>query len=474
MFSFRSGFHVRGVAAAVSLVVLASCGGGSGGGGGGVGFVPLLPAAPAPAQPDAPAPAPAPTHTVGGKLSGLAGGRVVLQNNAGDDLAVAADGSFTFTAGVTEGAAYAVTVRTQPLWQFCKVSGGSGTAAAEVSGVTVDCAAAVGLVSTLAGNGVQADVDGTGAAASFMAPVAVAVGADGGLYVADGVARKIRSVSAAGSVTAFAGNGAPLSVDGPAGVASFLAPSGVAIDAGGNLFVTDASSATIRKVTPSAAVSTVAGSSPGGAPVDGNGTGARFTQPQSLVLDAAGNVYISDFFGNTVRKMTPAFDVTTLAGSGALGSVDGPGAAASFNRPAGVAVDAAGNVYVAEMGANAIRKITPAGDVSTLAGTPGVPGFSDGVGAAASFFQPVGIAVDADGTVYVADSGFGLIRRITPAGAVTTIAGKVPGLPGAVDGIGGAASFRTPSGLAVDAAGNLYVTDTNNYKIRKITPVAAP
>jgi sugar lactone lactonase YvrE len=191
-------------------------------------------------------------------------------------------------------------------------------------------------------------------------------------------------------------------------------------------------------------------------------------------VDSAGNVYVADSFNDVIRKITPAGVSSTLAGTaGAFGSANGTGAAAQFNFPVAVAVDASGNVYVADGFNNTIRKVTAAGVVTTLAGTPGVTGSADGTGAAAQFNLPQGVAVDASGNVYVSDGGNSTIRRITAAGVVTTLAG-VAGTPGGLDGTGPTAEFNTPYGIAVDASGNLYVADSLNGTLRKgsLPPVA--
>lgn len=184
--------------------------------------------------------------------------------------------------------------------------------------------------------------------------------------------------------------------------------------------------------------------------------------PKGIAVDASGNLYVADDINHRVRKITPAGTVSTLAGS-ALGSADGAGTAAQFNRPTGVALDASGNVYVADAKNHRIRKITPNGTVSTLAGS--TEGFAEGTSTAARFSEPVGLAVDASGNVYVADSDNSRIRKITPDGTVSTLAG---GSAGFADGTATTARFRSPSGVAVDAAGIVYVADRQNHSIRKI------
>jgi sugar lactone lactonase YvrE len=187
-------------------------------------------------------------------------------------------------------------------------------------------------------------------------------------------------------------------------------------------------------------------------------------------VDSAGNLYVADTFNATIRKITASGSVSTLAGTaGSRGDADGTGSAAQFNNPSGVAVDAAGNVYVADTYNQTIRKITPTGMVTTLAGSVGISGGNDGTGIYALFNQPGGLAVDASGNVYVADTGNATIRKITPGGVVITLAG-VPGIAGLGDSAGGIALFNQPHGLAVDGAGNIYVADTGNAAIRKIAP----
>ena len=190
----------------------------------------------------------------------------------------------------------------------------------------------------------------------------------------------------------------------------------MAVDGDGNLYVADTNNSTIRKVTPAGVVTTLAGlneEEPGS--VDGTGTAARFREPSGVAVDGDGNLYVSDTYNHTIRKVTPAGVVTTLAGSaGSSGSDDGTGTAAGFNYLRGLAFDGDGNLYVADAGNNPIRKVTPAGEVTTLAGTAGSSGSINGIGPAARFKYPTGVAVDGDGNLYVIDES--KIRKVTPAG----------------------------------------------------------
>ncbi|MGT2428300.1 NHL repeat-containing protein [Cupriavidus basilensis] len=280
----------------------------------------------------------------------------------------------------------------------------------------------------------------------------------------------IRKISPAGVVTTLAGSGATGSADGTGSAASFNTPVGVAVDGNGNVYVAETVGNVVRKISPAGVVTTLAGSSASGY-ADGTGAAASFNIPAGLAVDANGNLYVADSRNHTIRKISPAGVVTTLAGSTTSGSADGTGSAASFKNPGAVALDAAGNVYVADMGNHMIRKITPAGAVTTLAGST-ASGYVDGTGSAASFNGPYGIAVDAIGHVYVADTFNNAIRRISPAGVVITLAGSLTS--GQADGTGSAASFKNPTGVAVDAGGSVYVSDANNNLIRKITPTRAP
>lgn len=331
-----------------------------------------------------------------------------------------------------------------------------------------------GTVSTIAGAAFTVgSADGNGSAARFYYPSSIA--ASGGvLYVADFANHTIRAIDGAGVVTTIAGTaGSAGGVDGTGAAARFNAPIAAAAAPGGVLLVADYYGHTLRRVAPSRQVSTLAGTPARVGSTDGTGADARFFEPRGVAVDAAGNLIVADAENNTIRRITPAGEVVTIAGTaGTAGSADGIGAAARFDFPVAVAADAAGNVYVTDTLNHTIRKITPAGQVTTLAGLARTLGSSDGAGGAARFHGPSAVTVDRGGTIYVVDRSNHTIRRITGSGDVTTLAGA-PGIAGAADGVGGAASFRLPEAIAADGAGNLYVTDLANFTVRKITPAGA-
>ena len=329
----------------------------------------------------------------------------------------------------------------------------------------------LGVVTTLAGSGSAGSADGIGSAASFNCPYGVALDAQGNLYVGDQYNDKIRKISPSGAVTTFAGTSTGY-VDGTANTAQFKSPTGIAVDASGNVYVADQDNNMIRKISPSGIVTSLAGNgSPfglGRGSADGIGSAASFYYPTGVTVDISGNVYVADMFNNKIRKVSATGTVTTFAGSNSYGNADGTGSAASFYYPTGVGLDTAGNIYVADMNNSIIRKVSNFGVVTTLAGS-GSAGSADGTGSLASFNYPTGVAVDVSGNVYVADARNNKIRKISTSGIVTTLAGS--GSAGSADGTGSAASFNYPNGVTVDATGNVYVADMYNQKIRKVSPL---
>ena len=318
--------------------------------------------------------------------------------------------------------------------------------------------------------------------AMFKAPRGVAVDASGNVFVADRDNHRIRKVTPGGVVTTFAGdgnddgNGSGRWVDapsGPATAASFNKPSDLALDTSGNLFVADTFNHRIRKIViNSGVVSTLAGGAAAGA-ANGIGSAAKFNYPEGITIDANGNMYVGDTSNHLIRKIViSSGEVSTLAGSTFGWWADGTGISAEFNYPKGVAVDMSGNVYVADWQNHVIRRVNVATtDVITVAGNAVVgAGFADGIGSAASFYNPIGVAIDINGNIIVADKENHRIRLVDPVTTdVTTLAGGGAGtFVDAPSGPGSAASFNGPSGMAVDAAGVLFVADSDNHRIRKV------
>lgn len=329
-------------------------------------------------------------------------------------------------------------------------------------------------VSTLAGTGTAGFANGAGSAAQFNGPNAVAVDDQGTVYVADTNNNCVRKVTAAGVVSTLAGSGAPGLTDGPGATAQFFQPVGIAVDAQGTVYVADTNNNCIRTISPAGVVSTWAGAADQGLQ-NGPAATARFWRPQGLALDQQGTLYVADSENERIRKITAQGVVSTLAGSGpsnvkftAENFADGSGNAALFYNPSGVAVSGQGTVYVADYSNNRIRSISPAGVVATVAGTS-TAGYADGDAAQAKLFLPTDVAVDASGTLYVADWGNGCLRRISPAGQVSLFAGSRTRL-GFADGPAASSLFSRSVGLVVNATGTeVYVTDTNNHRIRKLS-----
>ncbi len=388
-------------------------------------------------------------------------------SSGADKLAVpAAATSFTLPTALLAGTSYSVRISDQPprFTQRCAVTNESGTiGSANVTTVMVACSDQVALVSTLAGTSNPTKFFVGLPAAVFNHPQGLAVDASGNVFVADRQNGRIAMVTPTGTVSTFVGatpGQAPTDAELAFGYADDITR-----DQNGNFYVVG--NHMVRKITKEGLVTTVAGTTEIGY-ADGTGAQARFNTPLGITVDTAGNLYVADTLNLRIRKITPAGVVTTIAGNGGRGMTDGPALQASFNSPYGVAVDNAGNVFVADTMNNLIRKLTPGGTVSTFAGHNGDTDAGDGPGLQATLKQPSGVAVDADGNLYVAELG-GKVRTITPSAYVSTIAGQY-GLNGSgtVDGIGSVATFRTPQGIAVDAAGNIYIGDPSTGRVRKI------
>jgi hypothetical protein len=429
------------------------------------------------------------SHSLGGTISGLPSAGLVLAN--GSDTVSPAAGAlvFTFATPVAEGGAYAVSVQTQPSGAACSVGSGTGTmGTSNVASVQVTCAAnAYHLSGTIAGltasglilaNGTDTVSPPANATIfAFARPVAfagtysvsvqqqpaglscVVAGTYPATMGAGDVTNLAVTCTPASGLTSLAGQLAcPNSGPYPDGVGANASLPGVLAlgsDAAGNLFAGGAGA--VRKISSQGMVTTLAGQVGSLGALDGTGSAARFAGPTGIAVDNQGNLLAGD--GARIRQITPQGVVTTIAGSLTSGGfVDGTGSNARFSGAGGVALDTVGNLYVADSNNNAIRKVTLAGVVTTIAGN-GASGFVDGTGATARFNLPIDVVVDAAGNLYVSDAGNNAIRKITPAGVVSTLAGGGPTNPGFTDGVGNAARFKTPERLALGTAGNLYVAD---------------
>ena len=303
--------------------------------------------------------------------------------------------------------------------------------------------------------------------AEFNGLTDVVFDAAGNMIIAGFADHSIRKVSPSGIVSTIAGNGTVGLINGSLSSARFNYPTGVVLDAAQNIYIVDGGNNCIRKITPGGTVSTLAGNGTAGY-IDDTGSAARFNNPYGITIDVSGNLYVADGNNHAIRKVTPAGVVTTLAGDGSSGSLNGTGTAARFYQPRDVTADASGNIYVTDNYNHTIRKITSAGVVTTLAGTVGSAGLLNGNGTAAKFDKPWGIVIDASSNLYVSDATNGVIRKITPAGVVSTFAGT--GTPGFQDGPPASAQFQWPTGVTLDASGNLYVADNETHRVRKVTP----
>lgn len=316
-------------------------------------------------------------------------------------------------------------------------------------------------VSTFAG-GNSGFADGNGTNAQFANPRGIAKDNSGNFYIADTNNRRIRKITPDGTVSTLAGSGQSGFADGTGENATFAFPSDLAVDNLGNIYVADFTK--IRKITPNGIVSTLAGANTTGF-ADGSGANAQFDSPQGITVDSEGMVYVADSFNHKIRKITPEGLVSTIAGDDA-GFTDGNASNAQFNTPFGLDIDDSGTIYVADLGNHSIRQISLDGSVTTVAGT-GSAGFVNGNSDSAKFNVPTKVALDGLGNIYVSEFGNNSIRKINTNGIVSTVAGT--GTSGFQDGSAANAQFDQPFGLLVDDTFTIYVADTSNNKIRKIT-----
>ncbi|MCL2625434.1 MAG: NHL repeat-containing protein [Cystobacterineae bacterium] len=328
-------------------------------------------------------------------------------------------------------------------------------------------------VSTFAGSGIPGNADGPGEEAQFRFPEDIAIDSEGNLYVTDSNNHRIRKVAPDGEVSTLAGGtvaDGPITgnADGPGEDARFYYPRGITIDAQDTLYVADSNNHRIRKMTRDGVVETLAGD--GFGYLDDVGTHALFGFPYGIAIDSEGNLYVTDSGNHRIRKVAPDREVSTLAGGTVAdgpitGDADGPGEDARFYAPHGIVIDAQGALYVSDSSNHRIRRVTPQGEVETFLGDEA--NFLDGAAEDARLYFPYGMAIDASGNLYVVDNGNQRIRKVTPQGEASTLAGD--GTLGQLqDGIGSYARFNSPHGISLDLEGNLYVADYGNHCIRKI------
>ena len=319
-------------------------------------------------------------------------------------------------------------------------------------------------VTTFAGSGTAGYADGQGQSAMFNNPQGVVADSQGNIYVADSFNNYIRKITPDGTVTTFAGNGKAGYVDGLADSAQFYAPAGLTMDSQGNLYVADVGNNVIREIVANGTVSTYTGTGTAGYSGGSDKAYVYYNNPTDEAITADGIMYIADRGNNALRKVTPAAAfVSTFAGNHVPGFVDATGILAYFNKPSAITLDASGNAYIADQGNYSLRKVTPAGVVTTIAGNSKQINLIN---------IPSGLTTDAAGDIFISDEG-GRILEYTKDAVLYVIAGSL-NKAGYTDGTGTAALFNNPQGITVDASGNIYVADQNNNCIRKITLSTTP
>lgn len=317
------------------------------------------------------------------------------------------------------------------------------------------------IVTTIAGDGMASFANGPNLTAEFRAPLDLVITADGIIYVSDAINHRIRKIEQ-GQVSTFVGTGVEDTTSGNSTIAGFAFPSYLTLDAMNNLYTLDVQDPRVRKISPDGFVSVVAGNGVNGF-ADGRADTSQFgIECSGIARDGEGNIYVLDWRNRRIRKISATGAVTTLAGNGKTGFVNGAPESAEFSNPSGLAIDKDGNLFIGDQ--NCIRKITPDGMVSTFSGNHSIIGYKDGEPGEALFFSINDIAIDEQGNIYASDED--RIRKITPQGVVSTVAGSTAGYQ---DGDAATAKFNDPVGLALDGHGNIYVADDHNNRIRKIS-----
>jgi sugar lactone lactonase YvrE len=330
-----------------------------------------------------------------------------------------------------------------------------------------------GIITTVAGNGTEGFSGDNGPATSAQLdyPYGVAVDSKGNLFIADYYSCRIRKVSPSGIITTVAGPGSPsvgLGDGGSATSALLICPTGVAVDSG-SLFIVETNNNRIRKVSPSGIITTVAGGGNSGLGDGGSATSAQLYNPSGVAIDSTGNLFIADTENHRVRKVSSSGVITTVAGGGEYGPYSGPATSARLYNPSGVAIDSAGNLFIADTGNYSIRKVSTSGIITTIAGN-GSGGYSgdDGSATSAQLNSPAGVAVDSVGNIFIADKYNNRIRKVS-SGIITTVVGNgTEGFSGD-NGPATSAQLFNPNGVAIDSAGNLFIVDTRNNRIRKVS-----
>jgi len=334
-----------------------------------------------------------------------------------------------------------------------------------------------GIISTVGGNGRAGYSGDSGPATSaqIFEPWAVAVDGQGNIFVADAGNRRVREISTDGNINTVAGGGSINIRDGsPATSAPIGVPTAVAIDPQGNFFISDQTYNRVWKVSPAGSIATAAGSGTAGYSGDGGpATSAQIWGPTGVAVDSQGNLFISDSGNDRIRKVSPGGIITTVAGNGGVGySGDGgPATSAQLWAPEGLATDGQNNLFIADTANSRIRKVSPGGIITTVAGAGGFGNSGDGGPAiSAQLDFPSAVAVDQQGNIFIADLNNDRIRKVSPTGTITTVAGNGQFGYSGDGGPATAAQLFSPQGIAVDALGNLYIADTTNLRIRKVSP----